>query len=83
MTSHQEQDQDYSSEDVPEQIQTFRSADLPILSNPSPFHSEDSSSDSETPYEPEGLSQLSTPATPSTALGTSFSLIGLSSQTLA
>ena len=87
MTSHQDQDQDYSSEDVPEQIQTFRSAELPILSYPSPFHSEDSSSDSETPYEPEGLSQLSTPptpatlATPSTALGTSFSLIGLSSQT--
>ena len=72
----------YSDEDIPEATEAFRSADLPIIFNPSPFHSEDSSSESVTPYDSESLSQPRTPTTPSTpfiTLGTSFSLIGLTS----
>ena len=76
-----------SDEEIQEPIEVFRSADLPILTNPSPFNSEESSSESDTPYEIDSLSRPSTPSTPttpstpSTSLGTSFSLIGLSSQT--
>ena len=76
-----------SDEEIQEPIEVFRSADLPILTNPSPFNSEESSSESDTPYEIDSLSRPSTPSTPttpstpSTSLGTSFSFIGLSSQT--
>ena len=33
-----------SDEDIPEPIESFRSADLPIISNPSPYDSDNSSS---------------------------------------
>ena len=39
----------YSDEEIREPIERFTSADLPILSTPSPFHSEDSSSGSDSP----------------------------------
>ena len=70
-----------SDEDIPEPIEAFRSADLPIIFNPSPFQSENSSSESDTPLESESTSAPTTPCTPSTSLGTSFSFCGLSSQT--
>ena len=76
----------YSDEEIPAPIESFTSADLPILSNPSPFHSEDSSSGSDSPYETESSSQLATPttsSTPSTYLGISFSYICFPSQTVA
>ena len=34
----------FSDEDIPEQTESFRSADLPIISNPTPYDSDTSSS---------------------------------------
>ena len=71
-----------SDEDIPEPIESFRSADLPIISNPSPYDSDySSSSDSEDPESLSGPSTPTTPASPATSLGAAFSSVGLSSQT--
>ena len=74
----------YSEDEVPGQFERFRPADLPILLHPSPFQSEVSSSESDTPYptpSPSRPSTPSTPVTPSASLGGSFSSFCLSSQT--
>ena len=77
MASREDTEYDSSSgEDLPETTKTFRSADLPFLSHPSPFNSSDSSSGSET-----SPSRPTTPASPATSLGASFPFVGLSSQT--
>ena len=72
----------HSDEDIPEPIESFRSVDLPIISNPSPYDSSDSSSgESEYTESPSTPSTPTTPASPSTSLGAAFSYVGLSSQT--
>ena len=73
-----------SDEDIHETPATFRPAHLPIISFPTPFQSEESTCESDSPFDTESLSHTSTPTTPSTPstyLGTYFSYIGLSSQT--
>ena len=74
----------YSEEHIPETIETFRASDLPIICNPSPFNSEDSSSESDSPSFTESVASPSTPTTPAspaTSLGAAFTYVGLSSQT--
>ena len=71
-----------SDEEISEPIESFRSVDLPIISNPSPYDSEDSSSsDSENTESPSTPSTPTTPALPATSLGASFSYVELSSPT--
>ena len=67
-----------SDEDIPEPIESFRSAQQPIISNPSPYDSDDSSSsDSEDPESQSRPSTPTTPASPATSLGAAFSFVGL------
>ena len=71
-----------SDEDIPEPIEFFRSADLPIISNPTPYDSnESSSSESGNSEPPSSPSRPTTPASPAMSLGAAFSYVGLSSQT--
>ena len=71
-----------SDETIPEPTEFFRSADLPIISNQSPYDSDDSSStDSEEPESPSFPSTPTTPASPATSLEAAFPFVGLSSQT--
>ena len=72
----------FSDEDIPEPTESFRSADLPIISNPTPYDSDtSSSSESEYPESSTIPSTPTTPASPATSLGAAFSYVGLSSQT--
>ena len=71
-----------SNREISEPIESFRSVDRPINSNPSPYDSEvSSSSDSEYTESPSTPSTPTTPASPATSLGASFSYVGLSSPT--
>ena len=50
MASHDDFQLEYcSDEEIPEPVEAFSSTDLPVLTNPSPFHSEEASSESNTP----------------------------------
>ena len=73
-----------TDEEIHESTETFRPADLAIISIPSPFQTEEFASEVDLPitFDTESVSRLSTPSTPVTApLGTAFSYVGISSQT--
>ena len=70
-----------SDEDIPEPTESFRSADLPIISNPTPYSDESSSSVSVDTDSLSCPSTPTTPASPATSLGAVFSHVGLSTQT--
>ena len=73
-----------TDEEIHESTETFSPADLPIISIPSPFQTEESASEVDLPItsDTESTSRPSTPSTPVTAsLGTAFSYVGISSQT--
>ena len=73
-----------SDEESPQVIHRFRYSDLPNISIPSPFQTEDSSSEFDTAFTSDSVSRTSppsTPGTPSGTLETAFSFARLSSQT--
>ena len=72
----------FSDEDIPEPTESFRSADLPIISKPTTYDSDTlSSSESEYPESSTIRTTPTNPASPATSLGAAFSYVGLSSQT--
>ena len=70
------------SDDEYESSPQFRSGALPKLTIPSPFQSEESSQDVESDSGAETPSTPGTPVTPLSPLGTEFSFLGVSSQTV-